>query len=178
MVYEILQGSPDQLTFVTADSARRGRGILFALAPVVLLSFALTVLFALAENPIALWQILRRIYGPAVIATAGLAVLAFWLGRRVQDRVETTAAGVRITRVPALGPRQMTSIPRESLSSLAIQPTLRSLGADILLVAHLRDGTSIPIAEGEPHGGQMPAIARQLCALMNLPLKPSSIQAQ
>ena len=151
---------------------------MFALAPVVLLSLALTILFALAQNPIPFWQLLRRVFGSAVLATAGLSVLAFWLGLRVQDRVEATPAGVRITRVRALGPRQVTSIPREALSSLAIQPNLRSLGADILLVAHLRDGTSISIAEGEPHGGQMPAIARQLCALMDLPLKPSSIQAQ
>jgi hypothetical protein len=178
MVYEILRGPPDQLTFVTADSARRGRGILFALAPVVLLSLAWTLLFALADSPLAIWQLLRRVFGPAVLATAGLSLLAFWVGRRVQDRVEATPTGVRIVRVRALGARQVTSIARESLSSLAIRPNVRSLGADILLVAHLRDGTSIAIAEGEPHGGQMQAIARQLCALMDLPLKPSSIQAK
>jgi|SRR5215831_137332 len=178
MVYEILRGSPDQLTFATADSARRGRGILFALAPVVLLSFALTVVFALADNPITLSQLLGRALGPAVLATAALSVLAFCLGHRVQDRVEATPTGVRIVRVRPFGARQITSIPRKSLSALAIQPNLRSLGADILLVAQLRDGTSLAIAEGEPHGGQMQAIARQLCALMDLPLEPSSIQAQ
>src|SRR5262249_12268953 len=154
------------------------RGILFALAPVVLLSLALTVLFALAQSPIALWQLLRRVFLPAALAAAALSGLAFWLGRRIQDRVEATPTGIRILRVPALGPRQLTSIARDSLSALAIQPNVRSLGADILLIAHLRDGTSIAIAEGEPHGGQMQALARQLCSLMQLPLRPTSVQAQ
>src|SRR5260370_26680396 len=64
MIYEIVRSSGAQLTFVTAARARRGRGILFALAPAVVLSMAVSILFATSADQIFLWQVLRRVFLP------------------------------------------------------------------------------------------------------------------
>jgi hypothetical protein len=178
MIYEILRGSGAQFTFVTAARARRGRGILFALAPAVGLSMALSILFAVSPDKIFLWQVIRQLFLPGIAIAACLSVLGFVLGHRVRERIEATAQGLRIVRTPAIGRPRVISRSQEELTLFAIKPNVRSLGADILLVAHCRDGTMIPVAEGEPHGGQMHGIAREVAALMDVPLQPASVQTQ
>lgn len=178
MIYEIVPGSQGQLTFVTAARARRGRGILFALAPVVVLSLALSILFAVAADKIFLWQVIRRLFLPGVAVAACLSVLGFALGHRVQERVEATPQRLRIVRTPAIGRRRVLCRSQEELTLFRIKPNVRSLGADILLLAQCRDGTTIRVAEGEPHGGQMHRIAREVSALMGVPLQPPSVQTQ
>jgi hypothetical protein len=178
MIYEIVRSSGAQLTFVTAARARRGRGILFALAPAVVLSMAVSILFATSADQIFLWQLVRRLFLPAIAIAACLSVLGFILGHRIRERIEATAQRLRIVRTPAIGRQTVISRNQEELTLFAIKPNVRSLGADILLVAHCRDGTMIPVAEGEPHGGQMHGIAQQVSALMDVPLQPASVQTQ
>jgi hypothetical protein len=178
MIYEILRDSGAQLTFVTAARARRGRGILFALAPVVVLSLALSVLFAASADQIFLWPVVRRLFLPGIAIAACLSALGFVLGHRIRERIEATAQRLRILRTPAIGRQRIICRSRQELTSFAIKPNVRSLGADILLVAHCRDGTVIPVAEGEPHGGQMHAIAREVSGMMDVPLQPASAQTQ
>ncbi len=178
MIYEIVRGSKSQLTFVTAARARRGRGILFALAPAVVLSMALSILFAVSPDQAFLWRAIRQLFLPGIALAACLSVLGFVLGHRIRERIEATTQRLRIVRTPAIGRQRVICRSQEELTLFAIRPNVRSLGADILLVAHCRDGTMIPVAEGEPHGGQMHGIAREVSALMDVPLQPASVQTQ
>jgi hypothetical protein len=178
MNYEIARDSAGQLTFVTSASARRGRGILFALAPVVALSMAFSILFAVFADRIFPWPVVRQLFLPLVAIAGCLSVLGFVLGHRVRERIEATEQRLRIVRIPAIGRQRVICRNQEELTSFAIKPNLRSLGADILLVVNCRDGTMIRVAEGEPHGGQMWGIAREVSALMDVPLQRESVQTQ
>jgi hypothetical protein len=178
MLYQIVRSPGAQITLVTAARARRGRGILFALAPVVLLSMAVSILFAVSADKILLWQAVQQLFLPAIVVAACLSLVGFVLGHRIQERIEATAQRLRIVRTPAIGRQTVICRRQEELTLFAIKPNFRSLGADILLVAHCRDGTMIPVAEGEPHGGQMHGIAQEVSALMDIPLQPASVQMQ
>ena len=178
MIYEIVRSSGAQLTFVTAARARRGRGILFALAPSVVLSMALSILFAVSADKLFVWQVIQQLFLPGIAIAACLSVLGFVLGHRIRERIEVTAQRLRIVRTPAIGRQRVISRSQEELTLFAIKPNVRSLGADILLMAHCRDGTTIPVAEGEPHGGQMHGIAQEVSTLMDVPLQPASVQMQ
>ncbi|MGQ0506906.1 MAG: hypothetical protein ACT4TC_16470, partial [Myxococcaceae bacterium] len=52
----------------------------------------------------------------------------------------------------------------------AIDPSLRSLGADVLLVAVRSDGQRVPIVEGDPHSAQLRDLAARMAQLGGVPL--------
>ena len=171
MVYEVLAQSPERLLIRTHASARRGRGVLFATAPFVVYLLFGGGLFALASQDLTLWERARSVAGIGAAVAAALALGAFLLGRRIHDVIEADGAAVRIDHSPALGAPRRTEIRYADLMGFAVDPSIRSLGADVLLVAVARDGTRRPIAEGDPHSAQVRDVARKLAFLSRLPLE-------
>ena len=145
--------------------------MLFATAPLVVYLLLVCGLFVLAVQDLSVWTRVKA----AALEAGGLALLlaaaCFGLGRRVSDRVEATAEGVWIHRTPALAPERTEALSSKDIAAVAIDPSLRSLGADMLLVAVLRDGRRVPIAEGEPHSGQVRELAQRLATLLDRPLE-------
>ena len=170
MVFEVLKDAEDELCFATSSRARRSRGVLYALAPWFIYLFSLSVLFALELAslipPAA--SIANAVAATCVVAL--LTPLAYALGRRACERVNATEASIRIWRTPSWGHPRLTSIPVVDLSALGIDPSIRSLGADLLLVAVQRDGRRIGLVEGDPHLGQLRQLAGKLGRITRLPL--------
>jgi hypothetical protein len=177
MLFEVLRSSQDELCFATAPRARHGRGALYALAPWLAYLFATSIVFALALANLAAWSWIQgTAFGGAWIAFA-LSPIAYLLGYRARDRVEATRDGIRIQRTGAVGLPRLTSLAVVELTGLGIDPSIRSLGADLLLVAIHRDGRRIAIVEGEPHHGQLRQLAGRAAQITGLPLQaPSQTQ--
>jgi hypothetical protein len=171
MIYEVVNRSDRQVAFVTHARARRGRGVLFATAPLIIHLFACSALFVWSTQDLSVWGRTKTfaVRGGAVAAV--LALGAFYLGRRMTDRVEADTQGLRLTRTPALGAPRVKQLSYPELTAFAVDPSIRSLGADVLLIAVLRDGTRLPLAEGEPHSGQIRELGQALATLSGVPLE-------
>lgn len=171
MIYQVQCDSEGELVFLTHARARRGRGILYALAPLVLYVLAISVLFALATRDLSLWEPLRTAAVGGLAAAIALGVAGFLLGHRVCDRIEADAHRIQIRHRPEIGPERTRRLSWNELAGLAIDPSLRSLGADVKLVAVHRDGRRIALAEGEPHSGQLRELAVRLSRVGGVPLQ-------
>ncbi len=171
MIYQVQCDSEGELIFLTHARARRGRGILYALAPLVLYVLVISVLFALATRDLSLWGPLRTAAVVGLAAALALGVAGFLLGRRVCDRIEADAHRIEIRHRPKIGPERTWRLFWSELAGLAIDPSLRSLGADVKLVAVHRDGRRIALAEGEPHSGQLRDLAVRLSMVGGVPLQ-------
>jgi hypothetical protein len=171
MIFEVLRDSDRELCFATAPRARRGRGVLYALAPWVIFLLGLSILFSLAlGNLIPLeWAKVTAVLGAG--AAAVLSPIAYVLGYRARDQVETTAECIRIQRTPSLGSPRSTLVATAEIAGFSIDPSIRSLGADLRLVAVHRDGRRITLAEGEPHRDQLRQFASRAAQLTGLPLE-------
>src|SRR5262249_43647501 len=101
----------------------------------------------------------------------GLAVAGFLLGHRLCDRIEADTDSLTARHTPGLGPDRVARLAWNELVGLAIDPAVRSLGADVKLVAVHRDGRRIPLAEGEPPGGQRRGLAVRMSMLGGVPLQ-------
>jgi hypothetical protein len=66
---------------------------------------------------------------------------------------------------------RMVNLLVADLASLAVDASLRSLGADVLLVAVRRDGARVPLLEGDPHSDQVRSLAQRIAALASLPIE-------
>lgn len=141
------------------------------MAPFVLYLFAVCVLFALSVGNMGWWPTLKQTFLVGGACSGVLGIAAFSLGHRVRDQVDANPDWLRFRHTPLLGKERFAQVNWGELASLAIDPSLRSLGADVLLVAVRRDGRRIPIAEGEPHGGQLRDLAARLSALGRIPLE-------
>lgn len=142
------------------------------MAPIVAYALGLSLVFAAALTSVRLgrFAIIGATWGGA--AAAVLAGLAFAIGYRVQTQVDLSDQRLCVRRTTLLGKRRELKLDRSQLDSLAVDLTVRSLGADWLLVAIDRQGRRIPIIEGDPHSGQLLELARQLAAVGHLPLRP------
>lgn len=172
MVFEVLKDAEGELCFATATKTRRGRGVLFALAPWLVYLLALSVLLALALSNLSPPQWTKRAAAIGAWAAAALSPLAYALGRRAREQVEISSTRIRILQNPSWGALRLTSIPIADLTGLAIDPSIRSLGADLLLVALHRDGRRMAIAQGDPHLGQLRELGRRAAQVTGLPLEP------
>jgi hypothetical protein len=172
MIYDVLHQSDRELGFVTHHKARRGRGVLFATAPLVIYVLAISVLFALSVQDLSLWEQVKQAASWGLGLASILAVGCFVLGYRIRDQIEAGPIGLSLRHTPAIGPVRTTSLPWSQLRGFAVDPSLRSLGADVLLVAVHEDGRRLPLAEGEPHSPQVRDLARQLARLSGLALEP------
>ncbi len=176
MVFEVLKDGEGELCFATAARTRRGRGVLYALAPWLVYLLALSVLLALAlSNLSPQWTKSAAAIGAC--AAAALSPVAYALGHRAREQVEATSTRIRIVQNPSWGALRLTSIPVAELTGLAIDPSIRSLGADPLLVALHRDGRRIAIAQGDPHLGQLHQLAERAAHVTGLPLEPPKFSA-
>lgn len=171
MIYEVLEHSPDRIRFVTHPRARRGRGILFATAPFVVYLATTGVLFVLSVQDLSLWEAARRGLAYGAMLAALFALGCFFLGWRIEERIEADAARTRIERRPAIGKKRVEEIRHGDLTAFAIDPSLRSLGADVLFVAVHKDGRRLPIAEGDPHSAQVRLLAADVARLAGVPLE-------
>ncbi len=171
MVYQVLSSSPDALSFATHPRARRGRGVLFATAPWVVYVLTLSGLFLLATRDLSMWEDLKRVAAYGALVTFALSLLCFWLGRRVNTRIDVRPQEIHIEETPALGPPRVTRLTPPELKALSLEPSLRSLGADYLLVAQRTDGHKLALAEGEPHSGQLHSFAEQMASITRVPLE-------
>jgi hypothetical protein len=169
MDYQVHPGAA--LTFSTHPRSRRGRGVLFATAPWVVYVLAISGLFALSTQDLSLWSEVKQFAAYGAGVTAALAAICFGLGRRIRDRIELSEHALTVIHTPALGSTRTSRIAFADLSAFAIDPSLRSLGADVLWVAVHRDGRRLPIAEGEPHSAQVRELAAQAAAIAGLPLE-------
>jgi len=172
MVFEVLKDAEGELCFATATKTRRGRGVLYALAPWLVYLLALSVLLALALSNLSPPGWTKRAAAVGAWAAAVLSPVAYALGRRAREQVEVTSARIRILQNPSWGALRLTSIPIADLTGLAIDPSIRSLGADLLLVALHRDGRRMTIAQGDPHLGQLRELGRRAAQVTGLPLEP------
>lgn len=172
MVFEVLKDAEGELCFATATKTRRGRGVLYALAPWLVYLLALSVLLALALSNLSPPQWTKRAAAIGAWAAAALSPLAYTLGRRAREQVEISSTRIRILQNPSWGALRLTSIPIADLTGLAIDPSIRSLGADLLLVALHRDGRRMAIAQGDPHLGQLRELGRRAAQVTGLPLEP------
>ena len=145
--------------------------MLFATAPMVVYLLVVCGLFVLAVQDLSLWTRIKSTALEGGVVALVLAGVCFALGRRISDRVEATAEGLWVHRTAALGSARTEVLAKKDILSLAIDPSLRSLGADVLLVAVLENGRRVPVAEGEPHSGQVRDFARQLGALLQRPVE-------
>lgn len=172
MLFEVLKDAGGELCFATAARTRRGRGILYALAPWLVYLLAVSVLFAFALAGLSPpgWAKSTAVIGAC--GAAFLTPLAYGLGHRAREQVEATASSIRMVHQPSWGRWRLTSIRVDELSGLAIDPSVRSLGADLLLVALHRDGRRIAIAEGDPHTGQLRELGRRAAQVTGLRLEP------
>jgi hypothetical protein len=170
-MYEVREDSPQRLVLITAGKTRRGRGVLFATAPLVVYLLAASALFLLAARDVSLWPRVKQAWAQGLMLAAALAVGCFLLGRRVHHHLTATADGLHLMRVPALGTARILMLPYADLAALAVDPSLRSLGADVVLVAVHRDGRRIPLLEGDAHSQQIRAFAEQIAARGKLPVE-------
>ncbi len=170
MVYQILRSSEQELWFATSIAARRGRGVLYALAPLVLFVLALSLLFAASVENLSYYPQLKQLASIGLVLVPALSALAFLLGRRVHAQIEVTIQGLVIRRRDSIGREKLIALARSELAGLAVEPHLRSLGADVLLVALRHNGERVPVAEGEPHAGQVRDLARRISTILNVPL--------
>jgi len=179
MIYELLEHVPEEsLAFETHERAQRGRGVLFATTPFVLYLAVLAVLFAFATQDLSLWSAVKRTAGVGALVSGVLSIVSFALGFRVRERIEASPGKLRITHRPAAGAERAQEWFSRDLAALALDPSLRSLGADVLLVAVTRGGKRIPIAEGEPHSGQIQDLAKKMADVMKLELEPPKFTGQ
>lgn len=177
MIYAVEKDSGSELCFETHAKARRGRGVLFATAPAVVYLLLISVLFFLALTDLSIWERVKATARGGGAVTVALSLGCFLLGRRMSDRIEADTHALRIRHTPAVGPARVRELRREGLTALAVDPSVRSLGADVLLVAIDREGRRLPIAEGEPHSGQIHHLAQRLARLMDLPLESGGTPA-
>ncbi len=171
MIFEVLRESENELCFVTAHRARRGRGILYALAPWLLYLFGISVVFAVSLRDPADWEWIKSTAQLGACAAAALSAIAYVLGYRARDQVTATPDAIRIRSTPSLGRSRVTSLPAAELAAFGIDPSVRSLGADLLLVAVHRNGRRTAIAEGEPHQGQLRQFASRAAQITGLALE-------
>ncbi len=171
MFFVELSSSAGSLSFATHPKARRGRGVLFATAPFTLYLLGLSVLFLLALQETTTLELLKQFAFWGAAVSVALTGAAFAVGRNIREQVDATATEIRILRHGAFGPAATKTHPVAALEALAIDPSLRSLGADVLFVAVYRDGRRVPIAEGEPHSGQLRQFAARIAQLTGLPLQ-------
>jgi len=171
VIYEVVDQSPSRLVLRTHDRARRGRGVLFATAPLVVYLLFGCALFAIAAQDLTLWERVKQVALAGAAVAAGLSAVAFLFGRRVHDVIHADTAAVRIDHHAAFGRPRTTELPYAELKAFAVEPSVRSLGADLMLVAVTREGARRPIAECEPHAGQVHDVARKLALLSRLPLE-------
>lgn len=171
MVFEVLRDSEDELCFATAARARRGRAVLYALAPWVLCLLGLSVLFGLElANLTSPGRAIRAaLVGSCAAAFA--TPFAYALGYRAREQVEASRTSIRILRRPAWGPSELTAISVRELTGFGIDPSIRSLGADLHLVAVHRDGRRIGLVEGDPHLGQLRQLGARVAQISRLPLE-------
>ncbi len=177
MVFEVLKDAEGELCFATAARTRRGRGVLYALAPWLVYLLALSVLLALALSNLSSPGWTKSAAAIGACAAAALSPLAYALGHRAREQVEVTSTSIRILQNPWWGALRLASIPVAELTGLAIDPSIRSLGADLLLVALHRDGRRIAIAQGDPHLGQLRQLAWRSAHVTGLPLEPPRFSA-
>ncbi|HYV44421.1 MAG TPA: hypothetical protein VFA20_06140 [Myxococcaceae bacterium] len=171
MIFDVVEDGPDRLRVATSRRARRGRGVLFATAPlIVYLAFA-GVCLVLAARDMTLWSQVKEAWIAGAKAAAFLAVACFFLGFRVRDELAATAGSIHLVHSPALGTARILQLRTAELTSLAVDASLRSLGADVLLVAVRRDGVRVPLLEGDPHSDQVRSLARRIAALASLPVE-------
>jgi hypothetical protein len=171
MIFDVVEDRPDRLLVATSRRARRGRGVLFATAPfIVYLAFA-AVLLVLTARDMTLWPQVKEGWITGGQTAAALSVVCFFLGFRVRDELAATAKTLQLVHSPALGTARVLSLSTADLSSLAVDPSLRSLGADVLLVAVRRDGARVPLLEGDPHSDQVRSLAQRIGALASLPIE-------
>lgn len=171
MIFDVLEDRPDRLLVTTSRRARRGRGVLFATAPlIVYLAFAALCL-ALAARDMTLWGQVKEAWIAGAKAAPALSALCFLLGFRVRDELAATAGNIQLVHSPALGTARVVQLRTADLASLAVDPSLRSLGADVLLVAVRRDGARVPLLEGDPHSDQVRSLAQRIAALASLPIE-------
>jgi hypothetical protein len=171
MIYQTLPSPPGTVIVSTHERARRGRGVLFATAPYVIYLGVLAVLFAIATTDLTVWLQVKQSALFGLFAASAAAGLCFLLGFRIIERLEVNETGLVLTRRPALGPVREIRLPVTSLVGFAIEPSLRSLGADVLLVAVTKDLGRIPLLEGEPHSAQVRELAGSISQLTHLPLE-------
>jgi len=171
MIFEVLRDSESELCFETTHRARRGRGVLYALAPWLAYLFVLSTLFALSLGGRIAWKWTQVAAVVGALAAAAFTPVGYALGHRQLDRVEATREFIRIGRRRSLGSPRVTSLAVGELSRLGIDPNVRSLGVDLLLVAVHRDGRRLAVAEGEPHGGQLRQLALRAAQVTGLPLE-------
>jgi hypothetical protein len=172
MLYEVLQSTDAQLSFATAPRARIGRALLYAILPWLAYLLLLTAGFALAIFELISWISLRQLAIFGAVFAAALAGIGFALGLRIRHEIEATRQHLSIRRHPAWGQPDERRLAVLDLTALAIDPSLRSLGADLLLVAVSRTGQRIAVAEGDPHSGELRELAQQASAITGLPMEP------
>lgn len=171
MIFDVLEDQTDRLMVVTSRRARRGRGVLFATAPLVIyLAFA-AVLLVIVARDMTLWEQVKQAWVIGAQVAAALALGCFILGYRVRDQLTVTAGSVQLVRTPAAGTARLLALPAADLAGLAVDPSLRSLGADVLLVAVRKDGTRVPVLEGDPHSDQIRAFAQRISKITSLPVE-------
>ena len=171
MIFEVLRDSESELCFETAYRARHGRGVLYALAPWLAYLFLLSVLFALSLGGLIAWTWTQIAALVGACAATAFTPIGYALGHRQLDRVEATREFIRIGRKRSLGSPRVVSLPVADLTRLGIDPNVRSLGVDLILVAVHRDGRRLAVAEGEPHGGQLRQLAVRAAQVTGLPLE-------
>ena len=171
MIFDVVEDRPDLLEVVTSRRARRGRGVLYATAPlIVYLAFAAALLLLVARD-MTLWPRVKEAWIAGAKAAAVLSAGCFFLGFRIQDRLRVTPGVLQLRRTPAMGSTGQLLLSAEDLASLGVDPSLRSLGADVLLVAVRRDGTRVPLLEGDPHSDQVRSLAQRIASLASVPLE-------
>lgn len=150
---------------VTHPNARRGRGVLFATAPLVGYVLSVTVAFLASLRNLYLLEQVKEFAVAGLAGAAVLAVIGFLLGRRVRDRLVATRTELTLERHGPLVAVRTRRLSYDELRGFAVEASLRSLGADTLLVAVHRDGKREPLLEGDPHSGQVAQLVGRLSRL-------------
>jgi hypothetical protein len=169
MIYETLERTQDRLIFQTHPRARRGRGVLYATAPWVVYAFLISIGFALAATDLRYLGLLQNVAWVGAGSTAVLSVAAFVFGRRAVEYVRATDRQIEVRRTFPRGAAVSRTLPYTDLVAFAVDPSVRSLGADNVLVAVSKTGERISIVEGEPHSAQIHNFAVELSRLSSLP---------
>ena len=170
MIFDVVD-QPDHLQVVTSRRARRGRGVLFATAPLIVYVAFVAVLLVLVARDMTLWGDVKQAWIAGAKAAAVLSAGCFFLGFRMQDQLSVTAGLLQLVRTPAMGTARVLLLRTAELASLGVDPSLRSLGADVMLVAVRRDGARVPLLEGDPHSDQVRSLARRIASLASIPLE-------
>lgn len=175
MMYEVREDSPRHLVLHTARKTRRGRGVLFATAPLVVYLLAAGAIFLLAVRDVSLWPKVKAGWMLGLMAAAALGAGCYLLGFRMRQHLIATESGLFLMRAPALGVPRILSLRYAGLSALAVDRSLRSLGVDVVLVAVRKDGRRVPLLEGDSHSGEIRAFAEKIAARGKLPLEAPKI---